>query len=110
MKTFALSLFAGLAAAIAINRDQQVILGEDLDDFKTAIYPHPPMGFGTWNLKKDNASEVVAAALKTGYRLIDAAVAYGNQVEVGKGIEAGMKSEGLKRKDVWITSKLWNDQ
>lgn len=106
MKFLALSALAGFAAA---GTTQQRILG-DVDRFSSAIYPIPPLGFGTWNLKGDNTSDVVAAALKTGYRHIDAASAYSNQKSVGKGIKAGMKASNLKRKDIWVTSKLWNDQ
>jgi alcohol dehydrogenase (NADP+) len=72
----------------------------------------PLIGFGTWNLKEspDNTSSAVALALEAGYRQIDCAAAYGNEKEVGKGIAEGLKKIGLNREDVWITSKLWNDQ
>jgi len=105
MKFIALSVLAGAAAARSID---QTVIGADA--FASAIYPHPPLGFGTWNLKGDNTSEVVATALKVGYRHIDAAVAYGNQKAVGKGIKTGLKENNLKRKEIWVTSKLWNDQ
>jgi alcohol dehydrogenase (NADP+) len=72
----------------------------------------PLLGFGTWNLKEsaDNTSSAVALALEAGYRQIDCAAAYGNEKEVGKGIAEGLKKARLKREDVWVTSKLWNDQ
>ncbi|KAL8799527.1 MAG: hypothetical protein Q9182_005836 [Xanthomendoza sp. 2 TL-2023] len=69
----------------------------------------PFLGFGTWNIDPANASEVVSAALQAGYRHIDCATAYGNQKEVGRGIADGLKKAGVKRSDIWITSKLWND-
>lgn len=69
----------------------------------------PPLGFGTWNLDKSNASEAVSIALRTGYRHLDCAAIYGNEKEVGKGIKDGLESIGLDRSSVWITSKLWND-
>lgn len=75
--------------------------------------PHlsiPLLGYGTWNLERHNASEAVAAALKTGYRHIDCAAVYGNEKEVGRGIEEGLKLAGVGRGEVWVTSKLWNDQ
>lgn len=106
MKVLALSLLTGLAAA---KSHLQTVLGA-ADEFSSAIYPIPPLGFGTWNLKGDNTSSVVAAALKTGYRHIDAAVAYGNQKDVGHGIKTGLEENDLKRSDIWVTSKLWNDQ
>ena len=70
----------------------------------------PLLGFGTWNLDRENASEAVSWAIQTGYRHIDCAAAYKNQDLVGKGIADGLAKTGLKREDLWITSKLWNDQ
>ena len=70
--------------------------------------PIPLLGFGTWNLAKHNASDAVSAAIQIGYRHIDCAEAYGNEKEVGEGIRDGLNKTGLFRKDLWITSKLWN--
>ena len=69
----------------------------------------PLLGFGTWNLK-ENCSAAVSWAIQTGYRHIDGAAAYGNEDEVGLGIADGLAETGLKREDLWVTSKLWNDQ
>lgn len=46
----------------------------------------------------------VEVALRTGFRHIDCAIEYDNQKEVGEGI----KRSGIKREDIWLTSKLWN--
>ena len=72
----------------------------------------PSIGFGTWHLKEsgDNTSSAVAFAIETGYRQIDCAAAYGNEKDVGRGIAEGLRRAGLKRSDIWVTSKLWNDQ
>ena len=70
----------------------------------------PLLGFGTWNLDRENATEAVSWAIQTGYRHIDCAAIYRNQDLVGKGIADGLAKTGLKRDDLWITSKLWNDQ
>ena len=72
----------------------------------------PALGFGTWNLKisSTNTSAAVATAIKVGYRHIDCAAAYDNQKDVGRGIKDGLEETGLKREDIWVTSKLWNDQ
>ncbi|KAL8798948.1 MAG: hypothetical protein Q9200_007662, partial [Gallowayella weberi] len=69
----------------------------------------PSLGFGTWGIHKSNISETISAALQAGFRHIDCATIYGNQKEVGKGIKDGLNKAGLKRGDIWITSKLWND-
>lgn len=70
----------------------------------------PLLGFGTWNLKEKNTSEAVSWAIQVGYRHIDCAEAYGNEAEVGRGIRDGLEKAGLKREDIWVTSKLWNTQ
>ena len=72
----------------------------------------PLIGFGTWNLKEspENTTSAVAIAIETGYRQIDCAAAYGNEKAVGKGIADGLKKAGLSRDEIWVTSKLWNDQ
>lgn len=75
-----------------------------------AHLPIPLLGFGTWNLDRSNASDVVAVALKTGYRHIDCATAYGNEKEVGRGLKKGLEGAGVGRGEVWVTGKLWNDQ
>ncbi len=74
--------------------------------------PQPLLGFGTWNLKvsEDNTTEVVSLAIQTGYRQIDCAAIYGNEKAVGRGIADGLKKANLTRGDIWVTSKLWNDQ
>jgi diketogulonate reductase-like aldo/keto reductase len=72
----------------------------------------PLLGFGTWNLKisDSNTTAVVSYAIQIGYRQIDCAAIYGNEVAVGKGIKEGLGEAGLKREEIWVTSKLWNDQ
>ena len=70
----------------------------------------PLLGYGTWNLDKPNISEAVSAALETGYRHLDCAAAYRNEKEVGKGIAHGLAKAGIGRDEIWVTSKLWNDQ
>lgn len=64
----------------------------------------PQIGLGTWLSKPNEVKHAVTHALKTGYRHIDCARVYENQTEVADGIEAS----GLKREDIFITSKLWN--
>lgn len=64
----------------------------------------PQLGFGTWQIKPEETAEIVAEAIKIGYRHIDTAEMYGNEAGVGEGIRAA----GLAREDVYITSKLNN--
>lgn len=65
----------------------------------------PCIGYGTWQTPSGEvAAESVACAIKNGYRHIDAAAVYGNEVSVGLGI----KESGIKREDLFVTSKVWN--
>jgi len=65
----------------------------------------PMLGIGTWQMKGKEAYEAVLAALKAGYRHIDTAAIYGNEKEVGEAI----KKSGIPRKEIFVTTKLWND-
>ncbi len=65
----------------------------------------PVIGFGTWQVEDGSqAVDAVKAALAAGYRHIDTAQGYGNEESVGR----ALKESGLKREDVFITSKLVN--
>lgn len=69
----------------------------------------PKLGFGTWNLSR-NTTEAVASAIEAGYRHFDCATAYNNQKDIGPGIKLGLERIGLKRSDLWITSKIWGNR
>ncbi|WP_276353433.1 aldo/keto reductase [Cohnella caldifontis] len=67
----------------------------------------PRLGLGVWRAKAGAETEnAVAAALRTGYRLMDTASLYGNEAEVGRAIRAS----GITREDIFVTTKVWNDQ
>ncbi|KAJ6177662.1 hypothetical protein N7519_008123 [Penicillium mononematosum] len=71
----------------------------------------PQLGFGTWQSAPGQVGEAVYEALKAGYRHLDLATIYQNQREVAEGIKRAYKDvPGLKREDLFITSKLWNSQ
>ncbi len=65
----------------------------------------PQIGLGVWQTPNDTAVEAVKTALQAGYRHIDTAAAYRNE----KGVGEGVKASGLSREDVFVTTKLWND-
>lgn len=62
----------------------------------------PKLGLGTWMIDNDAVVGAVKNALDIGYRHIDTAQAYGNE----KGVGAGLRSGGVKREDVFVTTKV----
>jgi len=64
----------------------------------------PQLGFGIWQIPQDDTAEAVASAIKTGYRLIDGAFIYGNEAGLGE----GLKSSGVPRDEIFVTTKVWN--
>ncbi|KAG9672944.1 Aldo/keto reductase, partial [Aureobasidium melanogenum] len=66
----------------------------------------PALGLGTWQSAPGEVKNAVSHALKVGYKHIDAAYVYGNEDEVGQGLAEGFKS-GIKREDIFVTTKLW---
>ncbi|MFE4593562.1 aldo/keto reductase [Streptomyces laurentii] len=66
----------------------------------------PQLGFGVWQVPDDEAEKAVATALEAGYRSIDTAAIYENEAGTGKALAAS----GLPREELFVTTKLWNDQ
>ncbi|KAL2683394.1 hypothetical protein Neosp_007864 [[Neocosmospora] mangrovei] len=64
----------------------------------------PAVGFGTWQAPPGQVEKAVEIALRSGYRHIDCASIYRNEVEVGDGIQ----KSGVPRSEIFITGKLWN--
>ncbi len=68
----------------------------------------PPVGFGLWKIAPEDCAERVYQAIELGYRHFDSASDYGNEAEVGEGLQKALKDGLCAREDLWITSKLWN--
>ncbi len=68
----------------------------------------PSVGFGFWKVGRPIAAEVACQAINAGYRHLDCACDYGNEIEVGKGIQKAIDDGLCTRSDLWVTSKLWN--
>lgn len=62
----------------------------------------PKIGLGTWEIENDKAAQAVRDAIKIGYRHIDTAEGYSNEVGVGEGI----RTSGIARKELFVTTKL----
>lgn len=64
----------------------------------------PTIGYGTWQVENSPAgADAVAEAIKAGYRHIDGAARYENEVSVGEGI----RMSGIAREELFVTSKVW---
>jgi len=70
----------------------------------------PAIGLGTMTLKEAACIEAVKTALRLGYRHLDTAERYGNEEWVGEGLRQGLAASGLKREDVFVTTKVYWDK
>jgi len=117
----AYSLMAsGNCGKVAVCFDEELIGQEFTPQVKIPIQSKaqnglesfPAIGLGTFGSDNYTAAQIATAvnmAMDMGYRHFDCAAAYRNEVEVGKVIKTACARNGLKREDVWITGKLWND-
>ncbi|EFJ05725.1 hypothetical protein SELMODRAFT_187317 [Selaginella moellendorffii] len=69
----------------------------------------PAVGLGTWQSDGASCKLAVQTALEVGYRHLDCAHLYGNEIEVGQALGAALNGgiPGLRREDVFVTSKFW---
>lgn len=69
----------------------------------------PIIGLGTWRSEAGQVYQAIRWAIKLGYRHIDCAPIYGNESEIGQAINDAINEGDIKREELFITSKLWND-
>ena len=69
----------------------------------------PAFGLGTWKSGPGEVYKAVREAIRIGYRHIDCAARYDNEGEVGQAIADAISDGDVERKDLWITTKLWNN-
>lgn len=63
----------------------------------------PKLGFGVFQISRDETVQAVMDAVQVGYRHFDTAQSYMNELELG----IGLKESGVKREDLFVTSKIW---
>lgn len=63
----------------------------------------PKLGFGVFQISRDETVQAVIDAVQVGYRHFDTAQSYMNELELG----IGLKESGVKREDLFVTSKIW---
>lgn len=69
----------------------------------------PVVGLGVFRASPQQTYDAVRSALLAGYRHIDTAKIYGNEAAVGQAVRDALSATGLNRSDIFITTKLWND-
>ena len=67
------------------------------------------VGYGVYKVPPETTHDLCAQALEVGYRTIDTAAMYGNEAGVGGAINDAVGAGWLERNDVFVTTKLWND-
>lgn len=69
----------------------------------------PAIGLGTWRSEPGEVYPAIRWAIKLGYRHLDCAYIYGNEAEIGQAIKDAINEGDIKREELFVTSKLWND-
>jgi diketogulonate reductase-like aldo/keto reductase len=82
----------------------------DMNSVKDTFILHngvkiPCIGYGTWLTANEQAADAVKTAIKLGYRHVDTAAKYENE----EGVGAGILASGVAREEIFVTSKVWND-
>jgi alcohol dehydrogenase (NADP+) len=69
----------------------------------------PLLGLGTWRATREETYSAVFEALKVGYRHVDCAFIYGNEDVIGQALSDALAQKIVRREELFVTSKLWND-
>ncbi len=71
-------------------------------------YKMPVIGLGTWKSAEEKIYQAVRWAIKAGYQHVDCAAVYGNEETVGQALHDAVAEGDIERKNLFVTSKLWN--
>lgn len=104
--SFFVTFFAGCGESSSSN--EKTLRGDFfVEDVKlNSGYSMPVLGLGTWTLNDAQAESCVYHALKVGYRLIDTARYYGNEIGVGRGVRKAIADKICEREKIFVTSKI----
>lgn len=69
----------------------------------------PIIGLGTWLSAPGEVYQAIRWAIKLGYKHFDCASVYGNEAEIGQALFDAVREGDIKREELFVTSKLWND-
>jgi len=110
-KFLSLTICAGLMLFSSCAAQKEVVQEVDRKFFIEDVtlnsgYKMPRLGLGTWTLNDDAAEDCVYHAIKIGYRLIDTARYYGNEIGVGRGVRRAIEDGIITREEIFITSKI----
>jgi len=72
--------------------------------------PIPAVGLGTWKPQGEDVYRAVRCAIAAGYRHVDCAAAYANEDVIGRALADAFAAGDVRREEMWVTSKLWNDR
>ena len=67
----------------------------------------PAIGYGTYQMTNEEVETYLFNAFRMGYRHVDTAESYNNELGVGRAIQRAMSELGLKREEIFVTTKLW---
>jgi len=70
----------------------------------------PIIGLGTWKSAPGEVYKAIRTAIEVGYKHFDCAHIYGNEKEIGMAFTDAISANEVKREELWITSKLWNNR
>lgn len=106
LKALGISLLCSILG-VSVHADEINLTQKDQDLLKETFTLNngvkiPKIGLGTWLIKDQAAKDSVLNALKLGYRHIDSASSYGNEVEVGEAI----RESGIPREEIFVTTKV----
>jgi D-xylose reductase len=71
-------------------------------------HSYPLTGLGLWKVSQPECADLVYTALSLGYRLLDGAADYDNEVQSGEGLQRAIDDGIVSREEITVVSKLWN--